>query len=537
MTFETFFDKFDQFADAPNAVAKLRELVLELAVRGQLSYQSDEDIEDLEWRELALKINMKDTFLTLDRELPFVIPFSWIWTTLDTLGDTKPKNTFPDDTKSSFVPMSLISANYGEVVRHEVRNWGEIKKGFTHFKNGDVVLAKITPCFENGKSAVINNLTGGVGSGTTELHVFRCNNDMILPEFVIIYFKTRGFIRRGISLMTGSAGQKRVPHDYFAKSPFPLPPLAEQRRIVAKVDELMALCDRLEAQLQARETQQAALARAALARFADAPTPANLELLFHPAFAVAPADLRKSILTLAVQGKLVPQDPEDESVEDFLHRIWTNQLDNRLKLTDADKTQPFDLPTHWRWVVLAEIAEFSMGKTPPRGDSNYWQSEDHNWVSIADMKHYGTITETKEKVSKLAAQEIFRQRFVEIGSILMSFKLTIGKVARAGIQCFHNEAIISLKPPEPALADYLFWFLPIFSTLQTSNNAVKGSTLNKGLLILLPIALPPLAEQRRIVAKVDELMALVDQLEAQLATARTRASQLLDAMIAELTAP
>ena len=101
-------------------------------------------------------------------------------------------------------------------------------------------------------------------------------------------------------------------------SMIPLPPLAEQKRIVAKVDELMALCDRLEAQQQERDTRHAALARASLARFADAPTPANLNLLFHPSYAIAPADLRKTILTLAVQGKLVPQDPNDEPAYDIL---------------------------------------------------------------------------------------------------------------------------------------------------------------------------------------------------------------------------
>ncbi len=100
-----------------------------------------------------------------------------------------------------------------------------------------------------------------------------------------------------------------------------VPPLAEQKRIVAKVNELMALCDRLEAQQQERETRHAALARASLARFADAPTPANLNLIFHSSYSIPPADLRKSILTLAVQGKLVPQDPNDEPAAGLISEI------------------------------------------------------------------------------------------------------------------------------------------------------------------------------------------------------------------------
>ena len=252
-------------------------------------------------------------------------------------------------------------------------------------------------------------------------------------------------------------------------------------------------------------------------------------------FADAPGavgKMRELVLELAVQGGLSEPRDDDEPVDEFLQRIWTNSKDCRFELPEAEKTQPFELPADWRWVVLAEIAEFSIGKTPPRGDSSYWYPEDHSWVSIADMKHYGTITETKEKVSESAAKDVFRQRFAAPGSILMSFKLTIGKVARTAIRCFHNEAIISLRPPEPELSDYLFRLLPIFSALQTSNNAIKGSTLNKGLLTLLPVALPPLAEQKRIVAKVDELMALCDRLEAQQLEREAQAGQLARASLA-----
>ena len=132
-----------------------------------------------------------------------------------------------------------------------MRPWGEIKKGYTHFAEGDVGLAKITPCFENGKSAVFRNLTGGIGAGTTELHIVRPLSAH--PDYILLFLKSPHFIQTGIPKMTGTAGQKRVPTEYFAYSPFPLPPLAEQHRIVAKVDELMVLCDRLEASLTASD--------------------------------------------------------------------------------------------------------------------------------------------------------------------------------------------------------------------------------------------------------------------------------------------
>lgn len=246
--------------------------------------------------------------------------------------------------------------------------------------------------------------------------------------------------------------------------------------------------------------------------------------------------LRDLVLHLAVRGQLSKSHPDDEPVGNFLDRVWNDPRDPRTQLPEGERKAPFPIPDHWRWVALAEIVEFMIGKTPARNDPRYWDSEDHNWVSIADMVHYGTVTDTKERVSDLALREIFRNRKAPSGSILMSFKLTIGKVARAGIDCFHNEAIISLKPPEPQLLEYLFRFLPVFALLQTSNNAIKGSTLNKTLLTEMPIALPPLAEQDRIVARVNDLLLLVDRLEADFALARVTGEKLMDAAIAELTA-
>jgi len=195
-------------------------------------------------------------------QIPFTIPGNWQWTQLAQIGVINPRNDAEDSTDASFIPMPLIFAEYGRASQHEVRTWSEIKKGFTHFADGDVGLAKITPCFENGKSTVFSKLTGGLGAGTTELHIVR--PILVLPDYILLYLKTHYFIETGIPKMTGTAGQKRVPKDYFSFSPFPLPPLAEQYRIVAKVDELMALCDEIETKITTNTTTSRELLEATL---------------------------------------------------------------------------------------------------------------------------------------------------------------------------------------------------------------------------------------------------------------------------------
>lgn len=155
--------------------------------------------------------------------------------------------------------MTLIPAGYGQKISSEIRRWKDIKKGFTHFAEGDVALAKITPCFQNGKSAVMQNLKNGFGAGTTELHIFRPIEQTISPEYVLIYLKSSHYLTEGIPRMTGTAGQKRVPTDYFADNYFPLPPLEEQKRIVEKVEELMRLCNKLENLLQEKQAKSSVL--------------------------------------------------------------------------------------------------------------------------------------------------------------------------------------------------------------------------------------------------------------------------------------
>ena len=253
---------FDAVVDTPGAVQRLRRFILDLAVRGKLVPQDPNDEPASELLKLITKeknrlveareIRRQKPIPGLSREeMPFTLPGNWAWSQVAEIGVISPRNRTPDDVQASFVPMSMIASEYGVPHRHEVRQWAEIRSGYTHFAEGDVGLAKITPCFENGKSTVFRNLVGGLGSGTTELHIVRPL--FVDPKYVVLFFKSPYFIEAGIPRMTGTAGQKRVPAEYFANSPFPLPPLAEQSRIVARVDELMALCDRLEERLVTME--------------------------------------------------------------------------------------------------------------------------------------------------------------------------------------------------------------------------------------------------------------------------------------------
>ena len=533
MKLETFFEKFDQFADAPDAVEKMRELVLELAVKGALSERHASDQHDAAWREFVTKLDERSRDADTDSEPPFEIPTAWRWACLDDLGTTRVRNDVEDSTRASFVPMALISSTYGVAAQSEERTWSEIKKGFTHFADGDVVMAKITPCFENAKSAVMRNLVNGVGAGTTELHVFRRGTELILPDFVLLYVKTRGFITRGEPRMTGSAGQKRVPRAYFATSPFPLPPLAEQKRIVAKVDELMALCDRLEAQQQERETRHAALARASLARFADAPTPANLPFLFHPSYAIPPADLRKSILTLAVQGKLVPQDPNDEPALSLLEQIAAHKaaLAKNGKLRGSTTVKPmaddeaeFDLPSNWCWVRFGEIMVNRDGERIP-------VSKEERETKAKTYDYYGA----SGVIDKIDGY-LFNKPLLligEDGANLISRSTPIAYIAR-GQYWVNNHAHVL-----DGISEDFLQFIELHINAINLEKYVTGSAqpkMNQAKMNSIPIALPPLAEQRRIVAKVEQLMALVDALETQLAASRATAANLLSALVAELTA-
>lgn len=150
-----------------------------------------------------------------------------------------PKSALPGDAEVSFVPMKAVDAEDGRITNSESRRFAKVRSGYTAFRDDDVIVAKITPCMENGKAAIARDLLNGFGFGSSEFHVLR-SGSKLLPEYLFYFLRQLSFRQEAEAHMTGSVGQKRVPASFIGEHPIPYPPLPEQKRIVAKLDEIMA---------------------------------------------------------------------------------------------------------------------------------------------------------------------------------------------------------------------------------------------------------------------------------------------------------
>ena len=181
----------------------------------------------------------------IDDQIPFDVPESWEWTRTGSLFQVNPRNRLPDDLDAGFMPMPLLSDGFGNHHDFQIRKWKEIKTGFTHFADGDIVIAKITPCFQNRKSAVISGLPNGFGAGTTELHVLRDHTKKLFMPYCLLIYKTHAFIEKGIKNFSGTAGQQRIGKELISDYLIPIPPLEEQKRIVSAVESIFKKLDDL----------------------------------------------------------------------------------------------------------------------------------------------------------------------------------------------------------------------------------------------------------------------------------------------------
>lgn len=572
MDAQQFLAEFGHIANAPGGVGKLREMVYQLAITGTLTSQLDTDGDAHELladisklrekliREKAYKRQTKLEAEALNIPSAIRLPATWCWTRLLDLGEISPRNDAPDEADASFIPMSGFSEFHMGALVPEAEKWGHIKKGFTHFRNGDVVVAKITPCFENGKAAVIDGLKHGIGAGTTELHIFRPIHPGILPGYIYLFLRSPYFALEGEKNMTGTAGQKRLPTEYFATRALPLPPSTEQSRIVAKVDELMALCDKLETQQQARRKLQNKLRQSTLQAVASAASPHELQTswarladnfgrLFHASEDVA--ELRRLILDMAMRGRLVDQDAIEEPAGTLCAHIETKKHElskiKKLKLQKSlskigDDEIPFDIPKGWEWIRLGQIAELingDRGKNYPNKDE--YISVGVPWINTGHIEPDGTLTRhhmnfiSREKFDSLNSGKI------EPGDLVYCLRgATFGKTAF--VTPYEEGAIASslmiVRPIISSLSRFLYYYLisPLGRCqILRFDNGTAQPNLSANSVGLFSYPLPPLQEQSRIVSKIEQLMRVCDTLELQLQHSTEVAGHLAVAAVSSLT--
>ncbi len=532
MTLDTFFKKFDQFADAPNAVAKMRELVLELAVQGKLVDRKKSDGNALQL--LAEISRERDTRAALLRtpkepasdangEHAFQIPPTWLWTQLGNIAlQIQYGYTASADHSSTEVRMLRITDIQNNRVNWPTVPGCQITKAEAEkylLIPNDILIARTGGTI--GKSFIIPDAP--VRSVFASYLIRVTPPRAMEARFLKIFLETPLYWKQ-LQTMSAGTGQPNVNGQALGRLELSLPPLAEQKRIVAKVDELMALCDLLEAQQQQRDEQSSALARASLARFAEAPTPANLNLLFNKSYSIPPVELRKAILAMAVQGKLVPQDSKDEPASSILSatRSLFEQLVAAKKLSAPkplpsikNDELPFTLPHGWAWCRFGQLMRISSGDGLISKDMNDGPIPVYGGNGVTGYHDAHNVSKRTLVIGR-------------VGFYCGSIHVTPEKawITDNAFNTTFDEKHVDLE--------FLCWLLKA-TDLRARDNATAQPVISGGKVYPTILALPPLAEQRRIVAKVDQLMALVDQLETQLAASRSSAKNLLDALVAELT--
>jgi len=576
MDAQRFLAEFGYIANAPGGVGQLRNMIYQLAITGSLTLQTSAGANA---HMLIAEIGLLRKRLVLSKQykrLPKLeaqalnipggidLPSSWCWTRLLDIGEISPRNDAEDDALASFIPMSGIPQLHQGELFAEAARWRDIKKGFTHFANGDVVVAKITPCFENGKAACINGLEHGFGAGTTELHVFRPIHPGILSGYVYLFLRSPYFAIEGERSMTGTAGQKRLPTDYFCTRALPLPPTEEQARIVAKVNELMALCDRLEAQQQERRSLQNNLRQSTLQVVAAATSPHelqttwarladNFDQLFESSEDVT--GFKGLILDLAVSGQLLNiEERSTSSATELLETIsaarvaWSKACQgqeqkealNMLKKLRTQQVASIDavLPDHWVWATLLQVSQAVVdchNKTAPYVGTGI------HLIRTTDIRNGKMELANTRKISEETYAYWSRRLPPRAGDIFFTREAPMGEAAIVpeGQQvCLGQRSMLIRLFPDLFSNRFLLFVIQSPSFQSRMVEAAIGMTvkhLRVGGVEQLLVPVPPKSEQDRIVAIVDQLFNLCDHLADQLSKKKTVAAHLAQSAVAVIT--
>ncbi len=559
---------FDRIADAPDAGPRLRRFILDLAVRGKLVPQdpNDEPASELLKRIVAEKARLiRAGEIRKPRELgvgealtvPFEVPQSWQWVRLDSVGAIIGGGTPPANEAVNFAEPGqgipwLTPADLGGhselfISRgsRDLTEKGLQSSSATLMSGGTVLFTSRAPI---GYVAIAANpISTNQGFKSIVPYVSDCS------RFIAIVMQS---FAPEIDAQAPGTTFREASGKIVTGVPFPLPPLAEQHRIVAKVDALMALCDRLEAARTERETTRNRLAAASLACL-NAPDPGPAMFRNDATFALdnlTPLttrpdqikDLRQSILNLAVRGKLVPQDSNDEPASELLKRIVAEKA-RLIRAGEIRKprelgvgealTVPFEVPQSWQWVRLDSVGAIIGGGTPPANDAVNFAEPGQGipWLTPADLGGHSKlfISRGSRDLTEKGLQSS-SATLMSGGTVLFTSRAPIGYVAIAASPISTNQGFKSIVPYVSDCSRFIAIVMQSFAP--EIDAQAPGTTFREvsGKIVAgVPFPLPPLAEQHRIVAKVDELMALCDHLEANLTVREEKRGRLLESVLHE----
>ena len=546
-------DNLPLLAGAPNGIKKLRELILELAVRGKLVPQdpNDEPASELLKRiteekaqlEVAEQIRKQKPLPQIaQEEQPFELPEGWAWARLADVAFSQAGFAFKSN--------GFNQAGLGlPLIR--IRDVGQPFSG-TYYE-GDY-----RPEFLVQRGDYLISMDGefrvAAWEGEASLLNQRVSRLIFFGEEIARRFIAESLQARLLELQ-GIKAYTTVDHlsgRQISESVIALPPVAEQHRIVAKVDELMALCDRLEAQQTDAESAHAQLMQAlldSLTQASDAEDFAqNWQRLaehFHTLFTTESSidALKQTLLQLAVMGKLVQQDASDESADKLLKRISDQRSTSREKkqksLADISEVEkPFDLPCQWAWTTLPAIGELARGKSRhrPRNDPSLYAGGNVPLIQTGDVARANGVVKTYSAMYN--AKGVEQSRLWPAGTMCITIAANIADSATLGFDACFPDSVVGFIPelPELDVRYFEFFLRTAKSHLEDFAPSTAQKNINLEILGLLSVPLPPANEVRRIVAKVDQLMALCDQLRTRLTQARQLNEQLASTLVEQAVA-
>jgi type I restriction enzyme, S subunit len=419
---------------------------------------------------------------------PYEVPGNWVWTKVGKILYINPQRVdvknLDDSLECSFIPMNIVDSELGVVNECEIKPLGEVRKGYTNFIEDDVIFAKITPCMENRKSAIVPKLKNNLGYGSTEFHVFRTDSRYIYNKFIFYFVRSYEFISDATYAMTGAVGQQRVPKGFIEEYKIPLPPFAEQQRIVEAIESLFEKLD------TAKELVQNALD--------------SFE------------NRISTILEQAIRGHLTGKWRLNNPNHSALAELENLRINKEYK-KDINDTIEFVVPETWQWASLGDLIDLL---SDYHANGSYETLKAH--VELLDEPSYACMIRTTnfeknnfDTLMKYITKEAYE--FME-KSKLFGDEILINKIGNAGSVYFmpklHKPASLAmnlfmLRLNENVSSKYVYYHLLTGFSEKDIKQFVRGVTtksIDKKSINSLKIALPPFAEQKEIVRILDNLL-------------------------------